>query len=67
MSKYSYEQRLETVLSVVDNHFSCRSAAKKLGTAEEHVRRWVKRYEMYGEEGITLKKELLLAISRNMS
>jgi transposase len=55
MAKYSYEQRLETVLLVVDKHKSCRVAAKQLGTAEEHVRRWVKRYEMYGVEGISLR------------
>jgi len=34
---------------------SCMAAAKMLGTAKEHVRRWVRRYEEYGTEGLLLK------------
>jgi transposase len=55
MAKYSYEQRLETVKLVVEKHMSCKSAALHLGTGEEHVRRWVKRYEQFGFEGLLLK------------
>lgn len=55
MSKYSLEQRLETVKLIVDKHMSCGAAAKQLGTAKEHVRRWVKRYEQFGVEGLSLK------------
>jgi len=55
MSKYSYEQKLEAVLNVTDKHMSVQSVAKNLGTCKEHVRRWVKRYEMFGAEGL-LKK-----------
>jgi len=56
MSKYKYEQRLETVLNVVKKHMSYKSAANILGTGTEHVRRWVKRYEQFGIEGLLLKK-----------
>lgn len=55
MSKYSYEQRLETVKLVIDKHMSCEAAARQLGTGKEHVRRWVKRYEQFGAEGLLLK------------
>jgi transposase-like protein len=55
MSKYSYEQRLETVLNVVEKHMSIMEAARLLGSGYEHVRRWVKRYEAFGVEGLLLK------------
>lgn len=55
MSKYSFEQRLETVKLVVDKRMSCGAAAKQLGAAKELVRRWVKRYEHLGSEGLSLK------------
>jgi transposase len=55
MSKYSYEQRLKAVLDVTEKHMSCGSVGKLLGCGEKHVRRWVKRYEQFGVEGITLK------------
>lgn len=55
MSKYSYEQRLKAVLDVTEKHMSCGAVGKLLGCGEKHVRRWVKRYEQFGVEGITLK------------
>jgi transposase len=55
MAKYSYEQRLEAVLNVVEKHMSCRAVAELLGTGHEHIRRWVKRYEVFGVEGLLLK------------
>jgi transposase len=55
LSKYSYEQRLETVINVTENHMSLKEAASMLGTGYEHVRRWVKRYEKFGAEGLLLK------------
>ena len=39
MAKYSYEQRLDTVLKVTEKHMSFQAAAKLLGTGKEHVRR----------------------------
>lgn len=55
MAKYSYEQKLEAVLNVVEKHMSCKASANKLGTAEVQVRRWVRRYDKFGTEGLTLK------------
>ena len=55
MAKYSYEERLEAVLRVVEEGMSVKASAKILGTAYEHVRRWVKRYEQFGPEGLILK------------
>lgn len=55
MSKYSFEQRLESVKLVIDKHMSSGAAAKQLGTTRELVRRWVKRYEQFGVEGLSLK------------
>ena len=63
MAKYSYEQRLEAVLNVTEKRMSPQEAADLLGTAREHVRRWVKRYERFGVEGLLLKTEALLASS----
>ena len=55
MSKYSYEEKLEAVLRVVEEGMSIKASAKILGTAYEHVRRWVKRYEQFGPEGLVMK------------
>ena len=56
MSKYSYEERLEAVLRVVEEGMSANASAKILGTAYEHVRRWVMRYEQFGPEGLLMKR-----------
>ena len=55
MAKYSYEEKLEAVLRVVDDGMSFQASSKILGTAYEHVRRWVKRYELFGPEGLKIK------------
>ena len=55
MSKYSYEEKLEAVLRVIDDGMSVSDSAKILGTGHEHVRRWVMRYEQFGPEGLLLK------------
>jgi transposase len=55
MSKYSYEQRMKAVLDVTEKRMSCEAVGKLLGCGETPVRRWVKRYEKFGVEGVTLK------------
>lgn len=55
MSKYSYEQRMEAVLNVINKHMSCKAAGKLLGCGESPVFRWVKRYQQFGTEGLILK------------
>jgi transposase len=55
MAKFTYEQRLKAVMDVVEKHMSCRAVAKLIGCHHEVVRNWVKRYEQFGVEGLTLK------------
>lgn len=55
MSKYSYEDRLETVLRVVRDGMSTRQSAKILGTSHEHLSRWIMRYQQFGLEGLKLR------------
>lgn len=55
MAKYTYEQRMKAVLDVTEYHMSCGAVGKILGCGHEHIRRWVKRYEKYGIEGLILK------------
>ena len=55
MAKYSYEEKLEAVLRVIDDGMSSKASGKILGTAEAVVRRWVARYQQFGPEGLLLK------------
>lgn len=55
MRKYTHEQRLKAVLDVVEKHMSCRAVGKQMGCGDTPVRRWVKRYEQFGVEGVLLK------------
>ena len=54
MSKYSYEEKLEAVLRVVEDGMGCESSAKILGTGKAQVQRWVSRYNAFGPEGLLL-------------
>ena len=55
MSKYSYEEKLEAVLRVVDDKMSLADSAKILGTTRGLLQKWVARYEQFGPEGLLLK------------
>lgn len=55
MSKYTYEEKLEAVLRVIDDGMSYGESAYILGTAKEVVRRWVARYNQFGSEGLIMK------------
>lgn len=55
MSKYSYEQKLESVLNIIELHMSLQESAKLLGAGKESVRGWVKRYEEFGTKGLLMK------------
>lgn len=55
MSKYSYEDKLKAVLRVLEDGMSYRDSARILGNTGEQVRCWVKRYEQFGSEGLTMK------------
>ena len=55
MAKSTYEQRLKAVLDVIEKHMSYKSAGRLMGFDDETVRGWVKLYEAFGVEGLTLK------------
>ena len=55
MSKYSYEEKLEAVLRVIEDGMSVRESAHILGTNIAPVQRWVARYRQFGAEGLFLK------------
>ena len=56
MPKYSYEEKINAVLRVTEGDMSVKQSANILGTAPEHVRRWVMRYEQFGEDGLLMKR-----------
>lgn len=55
MAKYSYEQKLQVVLDVVENHLSHTKAASKIGASKGDSQKWVGLYHKFGVEGLTIK------------
>lgn len=56
MSKYSNEFKEEVVKYYEKNHIGCELLARHFNVPNESiVRRWIKRYEMYGIEGFVYK------------
>lgn len=55
MSKYSYEQKLKIVLFVIDQHHSIEYTSKYFGIPYTPIKRWVKRYEIHGAQGLVMK------------
>ncbi len=56
MSKYSDEFKVEVVKYYEKNHIGCELLAKHFNVPNESiVRRWIKRYEMYGIDGLIYK------------
>lgn len=47
---YSYEEKLRSVLSVINDHRSYRSVAAEIGSEQKHIRRWVALYNAHGEK-----------------
>lgn len=56
MSKYSVEFKLEVLKNILENGSTCSQEGKKIGCGKEHVRRWLKRYELHGMKGLLEKK-----------
>ncbi|WP_415537306.1 helix-turn-helix domain-containing protein [Dehalobacter sp. 4CP] len=67
MAKYSYKQRLEAVMKVTEKHMSCKAVGRLLGCGDTHVRRWVKRYENFGVEGLIRKPRISPMIMKTMN
>lgn len=55
MSKYSYEEKTEAVLRVIEEGMSMRESARILGATLVQVQRWIARYKQFGPEGLLLK------------
>jgi len=55
MAKYSYEEKLEAVLRVIEQGMSLRQSAKILGNTHKEILGWVQRYERFGAEGLIMR------------
>ena len=53
--KYTYEQKLESVLLVLKSGYSSREVARMIGCNYKHILRWVAYYEAHGKEGLRIK------------
>jgi len=53
--KFSFEQKLFAVRSVISGKSSTGSAAKSIGSDKSSVKHWVRFYEAYGSKGLKLK------------
>jgi len=53
--KYSYEEKLKAVFSVINDHRSARSVAQEVGSEQKHIRRWVALYKAHGVSGLLHK------------
>jgi len=55
--KYSFEEKLKIVLTVLEKHQSIKSLSKETGIAKKSIRHWLAFYKEYGEKGLLVKKE----------
>ena len=53
--KFSFEQKLFAVRSVISGDLSTGGAAKSIGSDKSSVKHWVRFYEAYGSKGLKLK------------
>ena len=56
MAKYSYEQKLDAVLKVLDKGLSHRAAGSFVGASKADVQKWVKLYREHGAKGLLMKR-----------
>jgi transposase len=56
MAKYSYEQKLQVVLEVVENHLSNSKVAGRIGACKGDAQKWVRLYREFGVEGLMIKR-----------
>ena len=54
--KYSYEEKLTAVLSVVRGQHSVSSASKHFGISYTPLSRWIARYKEFGEAGLRIRQ-----------
>lgn len=56
MAKYSLEIKLKVVKYVLEEKNSSKQAAKTFNIPVSPIKRWVKRYEIHGSEGLLMKR-----------
>jgi len=56
MAKYSFEQKLEAVLGVLERNLSKRESGRQIGAYESDVRKWVRMYQEHGIERLVMRK-----------
>ena len=54
--KYSYEEKLAAVLSVVRGQHSVSSVSKHFGISYTPLSRWIARYKEFGEAGLRIRQ-----------
>lgn len=53
--KYSYQQKISAVRSVISGKDSLASAARKIGGNDKSIQRWVNLYNQFGKKGLQLR------------
>jgi transposase len=56
MTKYSYELKLQAVLSVLEKGCTKGAVAKQFGVAHGDIQKWVDTFEINGIEGLIKKR-----------
>ena len=54
--KYTYEEKLKAVMTVVKEHQSMQSVAAEIGCDRKAVSLWVSQYKYFGKGGLLFKK-----------
>lgn len=53
--KYTLTQKLQAVRSITTGRESCLTAARKIGSKENTVQRWLRLYKLHGPKGLTVR------------
>jgi transposase len=53
--KFSFQQKLSTVRSIISGRESCISAARKIGSKGNTVQRWLSHYKEHGPQGLKIR------------
>jgi transposase len=61
--KYDYAFKLECVLLVTDQHYSCESVSNQKGINASNIRKWVSFYRQYGKVGLLSRKNRVYSIA----
>ncbi len=54
--KYDYTFKLECIKLIIEQDYSCESVSKQKGVHQSIVRKWLRFYEAYGQDGLLPRK-----------